>query len=694
MLEFFVIFSKSGIVLFATVNQSINQVVSGLVKHVFLEERTGQYQTDQLQVKYHMDNEFELLFVVGYQKFLQLSYVDKFLDDIQLTFRDKFSDFDLKRLLNISFNKQAPKIMKVLKQDNSANFSGKSVQKASKKQKRFDFCDLVIDYEASILDFTEEFGSTYKDCVKNYNSLPKHETMRTFQESVKSKKTIASMIVQNEVQQKETSKVKPSVELTATAKASAKESPENVPPSTATAKAMTKESPESVPPSTATSAFKPPASILAKLASRTGENTKPVKKVKKDTGEKESSKKGKAARQWDLSGSNPDEYDYSDERVSGAVENKSNVNTASINKNIASTLSPEELETNLEMTDTESSDEDDDDDDEATVAGKVSKSSYFGSIWKSISHNKTLTQEDLKPVLDQLREHLTTKNVAAEIAEKLCESVGAKLEGQNINTWVNLKKFARDALEEAILRILNPSRNINILREIQAKIRPPYVVVFCGVNGVGKSTNLAKIANWLINNQVKVLVVACDTFRAGAIEQLKTHVMALKALHERGKNAPVKIELFEKGYGRDCAAIAMEAINYARVNQFNCVMVDTAGRMQDNEPLMRQLAKLIKINTPDLTLFVGEALVGNEAVDQLTKFNNSLIDCGCRLQESSRSAISGIVLTKFDTIDDQVGAAISMTYVTGQPIVFVGVGQTYRDLKQLDAKAVTKALMR
>lgn len=684
MLEFFVIFSKSGIVLFATVNQSINQVVSGLVKHVFLEERTGQYQTDQLQVKYHMDNEFELVFVVGYQKFLQLSYIDKFLDDIQLAFRDKFSDFDLKKILNESFNKQASKIMKVLKQDNSANFSGKSVQKASKEHKRFDFCDLAIDDEASILDFTKLFGSTYKNCVKNYNSLPKHETMRTFQASAKSKKTIASMIVQNEVQQKETAKVKQPVE------------------STVTAKAPTKDSPENVPPPTATAAFKPPVSIPAKLASRTGENTKPAKKVKKSTGEKESSKKGKAARQWDLSGSNPEELDYSDNKkpVSGAVETESNVNTASINKNIASTkvLSLEELETNLEMTDTESSDEDEyedgDEDADATVVGKVSKSSYFGSIWKSISYNKTLTQEDLKPVLDQLRDHLTAKNVAAEIAEKLCESVGAKLEGQNINTWVNLKKFARDALEEAILRILNPSRNINILREIQAKVRPPYVIVFCGVNGVGKSTNLAKIANWLINNQVKVLVVACDTFRAGAIEQLKTHVMALKALHERGKNAPVKIELFEKGYGRDCAAIAMEAINYARVNQFNCVMVDTAGRMQDNEPLMRQLAKLIKINTPDLTLFVGEALVGNEAVDQLTKFNNSLIDCGCRLQESSRSAISGIVLTKFDTIDDQVGAAISMTYVTGQPIVFVGVGQTYRDLKQLDAKAVTKALMR
>ena len=672
MLEFFVIFSKSGIVLFATVNQSLNQVINGLVKHVFLEERTGHYQTDQLQLKYLLDNEFELIYVAGFQKFLQLSYVDKFLSDIQLAFRDKFSDFDLKKILNSSFNCQTSKLRKILKQiDGNDDFLLSS--KISKKQKRLDFCDLVID-KSSVLDFSTEFGATYEYCVKTYNSQPRQETMRTFQDSAKSKKTIASMIVQPDKSAPEKTKTE------------VKQAPVTAP----------KVNLENTPPMEASTGFKPPASILAKLASKSGDS-KVVKKAKKEPSE--SSKKGKAARQWDLSGSNPDEFDFSKKPAAGDSNEKEDnlTNSASANKNIALNLSPEDMETNLQMTDSESSEDEEDNielNEDAALAGKSSKSSYFGSLWKTISYNKTLTEQDLKPVLDQLRDHLTAKNVAAEIAEELCKSVSRKLEGQSVNTWLNLKKFARDALQEAILGILNPSKTINILREIQAKARPPYVIVFCGVNGVGKSTNLAKIANWLINNKVKVLVVACDTFRAGAIEQLKTHVMALKAIHERGKNTPVKIELFERGYNRDSAAIALEAVNYARSNQFNCVMVDTAGRMQDNEPLMRQLAKLIKINTPDLTLFVGEALVGNEAVDQLTKFNKSLLDCGCRLESSSRSAIDGIVLTKFDTIDDQVGAAISMTYVTCQPIVFVGVGQTYRDLKQLDAKAVTRALMR
>lgn len=682
MLEFFAIFSKSGIVLFATVNPSLNQVINGLVKHVFLEERTGHYQTDQLQLKYLLDNEFDLVYVVGYQKFLQLSYVDKFLTDIQRAFRDRFSDFDLRIVIGSSFNKQGSKLRKILKQP-ECNTNFNDTKKGSKKQKRLEFCDLVID-ETSIIDFSEEFGSTYEFCVKNHASIPKNETMRTFQDSAKSKKTIASMIKQPD-------------QATATV-----EKP------TKTTKQPEGENIAPVAPTPSFGGFKPPASRLVKLASRSGD-LKPTKKAKKDTSN-DTSKKGKAARKWDLSGSNPDEFDFSKRSAIADENGESNINSASISKNIASTLKPEDLATNLEMTDSETSEEEndeeeydennlDDDDGDAKITGKPGKS-YLSSIWKTISYNKTLTEEDLKPVLEPLRDHLTAKNVAAEIAEELCKSVSRKLEGQSINTWVSLKKFARDALQEAILGILNPSRSINILREVQAKQAPPYIIVFCGVNGVGKSTNLAKIANWLIINNVKVLVCACDTFRAGAIEQLKTHVMALKSLHERGKNAAVKIELFEKGYKKDTkqtnkdADVAAEAISYAKNNGFNCVLVDTAGRMQDNEPLMRELALLIKKNKPDLTLFVGEALVGNEAVDQLTRFNNSLLDNGCRLEGSSRSAIDGIVLTKFDTIDDQVGAAISMTYVTCQPIVFVGVGQTYRDLKQLDAKAVAKALLR
>ncbi|VDN50549.1 unnamed protein product [Dracunculus medinensis] len=184
----------------------------------------------------------------------------------------------------------------------------------------------------------------------------------------------------------------------------------------------------------------------------------------------------------------------------------------------------------------------------------------------------------------------------------------------------------------------------------------------------------------------RVLIAAGDTFRAGAVEQLRTHTKHLNALH------PNSVQLYEQGYGKDPAGLTAAAIAIAAERKIDVVLVDTAGRMQDNEPLMRSLVKQIRINKPDLVLFVGEALVGNEAVDQLVKFNQALADFAS--VDSEVRLIDGIILTKFDTIDDKVGAAVSMTYITGQPIVFVGTGQTYKDLKSLNINAVVNSLLK
>jgi len=296
--------------------------------------------------------------------------------------------------------------------------------------------------------------------------------------------------------------------------------------------------------------------------------------------------------------------------------------------------------------------------------------------------------------LDQLRDLLVGKNVAADIAAKLCESVAIKLEGKVLGTFEGVAKVVRQTLVDSLVQILSPKRRLDILRDVMSSKQSgkPYVVAFCGVNGVGKSTNLAKICFWLIENGFSVLIAACDTFRAGAVEQLRTHTRHLNALHPPEKHGGTQmVQLYEKGYGKDPAGIANDAIGFARDNQVDVVLIDTAGRMQDNEPLMRALGKLIKVNEPDLVLFVGEALVGNEAVDQLVKFNQALAD---HSHSENPHTIDGIVLTKFDTIDDKVGAAISMTYVTGQPIVFVGSGQTYTDLRNLNARAVVTLLMK
>lgn len=316
------------------------------------------------------------------------------------------------------------------------------------------------------------------------------------------------------------------------------------------------------------------------------------------------------------------------------------------------------------------------------------------SLFKGLVGSKNLSRDDMQPALEKLRDHLIGKNVAADIANKLCDSVAVKLEGKILGTFDTIASTVKNTLTEALVQILSPKRRVDILRDcLEAKKNQrPYVMSFCGVNGVGKSTNLAKICFWLIENNYNVLIAACDTFRAGAVEQLRTHTRHLNALHPPEKHGGRQmVQLYEKGYGKDAAGIAMEAIRFAKDSRIDIVLVDTAGRMQDNEPLMRALTKLIMVNEPDLVLFVGEALVGNEAVDQLVKFNQALADHSA---SSNPHIIDGIVLTKFDTIDDKVGAAISMTYITGQPIVFVGTGQTYTDLKALNAKAVVHALMK
>ncbi|KAK6160921.1 hypothetical protein DH2020_004302 [Rehmannia glutinosa] len=309
------------------------------------------------------------------------------------------------------------------------------------------------------------------------------------------------------------------------------------------------------------------------------------------------------------------------------------------------------------------------------------KKGWFSSIFQSIAGKANLEKSDLEPALKALKDRLMTKNVAEEIAEKLCESVAASLEGKKLASFTRISSTVQAAMEEALVRILTPRRSIDILRDVHAAKEQgkPYVVVFVGVNGVGKSTNLAKVAYWLLQHNVNVMMAACDTFRSGGVEQLRTHVRR----HQ--------IPIFEKGYEKDPAIVAKEAIQEASRNGSDVVLVDTAGRMQDNEPLMRALSKLIYVNSPDLVLFVGEALVGNNAIDQLSKFNQKLGDLS---PSPDPRLIDGILLTKFDMIDDKVGVALSMVYISRAPVMFVGCGQSYTDLKKLNVKSIVKTLLK
>jgi len=403
-----------------------------------------------------------------------------------------------------------------------------------------------------------------------------------------------------------------------------------------------------------------------------------------------SQKKAKAARQWD-------NFEKPSKTAAAALDYTAKIDgKAAVNEGVISGFDGPALANADDAYDNVtqraySDDEDDDaveveDEDEAeasaSASGKPAASSGgFFSYFKTLVAGKTLTRADLEPILAQFKEGMTGKNVAAEISEKLAESVLVSLEGKQLASFTSLKGVVRRAVEEALTRILTPNKQVDVLHGIVEanEQKRPYSIVFVGVNGVGKSTSLAKTASYFLSKDLTVGVAACDTFRAGAIEQLRTHTKALG------------IPLYARGYDRDAASVAQDAISQARRDGLNVILVDTAGRMQHNEPLMRSLAKLISLNKPDLILFVGEALVGNDAVDQVSEFNRCLADMS---DLSNPRLVDAIVLTKFDTIDDKVGAAISMAYTTGKPILFVGTGQTYKDLKRMNVKTLIRALLK
>ncbi|CAB9514697.1 particle receptor subunit alpha [Seminavis robusta] len=344
--------------------------------------------------------------------------------------------------------------------------------------------------------------------------------------------------------------------------------------------------------------------------------------------------------------------------------------------------------------------QDDEEEEEETPTLKDDDNSWgssLQSVFGQMTGNKILTAQDLKVPLEEMQKLLTTKNVAQSVAKEICDSVQTQLVGKRLNSFFRVKTAVRQALEAAITKILNRGRtskdgNLDIIRAAMTKTQKgmfasssstktkPYVVVNVGINGVGKSTSLAKLAYYFQSHGLKPLLVAGDTFRSGAVEQLNVHAKCLQ------------VPMFQQGYAKDPSAVAKAAIAQVMAqdddnddnDKPNVVLIDTAGRMQNNAPLMAALGKLVTETQPDLILLVAEALVGNDGVTQLQMFN--------RAMQSAQRQIDAVILSKFDTVSDKVGAALTLTHITGAPILFVGTGQKYHHLKRLQAATVIQSL--
>ncbi len=256
-------------------------------------------------------------------------------------------------------------------------------------------------------------------------------------------------------------------------------------------------------------------------------------------------------------------------------------------------------------------------------------------------------------------------NVAFEVAEKIIEELKKRLSEE---------EFPKKEIESEIKRILKEIINKILLEPkdllSEIKNRPdksvPYVILFCGINGTGKTTTIAKLAYIFKKSNLSVVIAAGDTFRAASIEQLKKHGESLE------------INVISHNYGSDPASVGYDAIAYAKNHKIDVVLIDTAGRMHTSKNLMAEIEKISRVTKPNFKIFVGEAITGNDAIEQAKAFNDAI-------------EIDGIILTKAD-IDEKGGTALSVGYVTKKPIIYLGTGQEYSSLEKFDKEKFIEKL--
>ncbi|PIN77395.1 signal recognition particle-docking protein FtsY [Candidatus Woesearchaeota archaeon CG10_big_fil_rev_8_21_14_0_10_34_12] len=293
---------------------------------------------------------------------------------------------------------------------------------------------------------------------------------------------------------------------------------------------------------------------------------------------------------------------------------------------------------------------------------KPGKKGFFTKIKERLISVK-ISEEEFEEIFTRLELILLENNTALEVVEKIRRDLKEKLVE---------KEIKRDELEKEIINSLKSSiENIliepeNILEKIKSKTDEPFVIAFFGINGSGKTTSIAKLANLLKENKISCILAAADTFRAAAIDQLEKH----------GDRLGIKV--IKSQYGADPTSVAFDAVKYAKAHKINAVLIDTAGRMHTKENLIREMEKIIRIIKPDLKIFIAESIAGNDIIEQARTFNEA-------------AQLDGIILSKAD-VDEKGGSTISISYIIKKPIFFLGTGQEYKDLEPFNKEKIIQSL--
>jgi fused signal recognition particle receptor len=292
----------------------------------------------------------------------------------------------------------------------------------------------------------------------------------------------------------------------------------------------------------------------------------------------------------------------------------------------------------------------------------------FSNFYDRIAKSE-LKGKDLDKILDEFQLSLIESDVAVSAADFISNELREKLKDAQFARFTDPRTRVKVILQEVLLSLLQRAGQLDIFALIDKKksVGEPAVLVFIGINGTGKTTSVAKLAYVLQKKGRTVILAASDTYRSGSIEQLEEHARR------------IGVRVIKHQYGADPAAVAFDAVNYAKAHRINAVLIDTAGRMQNNKNLLEEMRKIVRVTNPDLTILVVDALTGNDAVEQGKVFSEAV-------------KIDGIILAKLDA-DVKGGSAISLSYIMGKPVAMVGTGQKYDDLEPFQAEAIVKNLI-
>ncbi len=290
---------------------------------------------------------------------------------------------------------------------------------------------------------------------------------------------------------------------------------------------------------------------------------------------------------------------------------------------------------------------------------------HFSNLYDKITKSE-LRGKDLDKVLDEFHMTLLESDIALPAADYIRDQLKLRIEQLQFTRFSDPRGQVRGILQEILLSVLEKPGQVDFFRLVEEKKKKgeQLIVVFVGVNGTGKTTSIAKLAHILQKKRYSVILAASDTYRAGSIQQLEEHARR------------IGVKTIKHDYGADAAAVAFDAVNYARAHGVNVVLIDTAGRMQTNKNLLEEMRKIVRVTKPDLTVLVVDALTGNDALEQGKVFGEAV-------------KIDGIILAKLDA-DVKGGSSISLSYILGRPVLLVGTGQGYDDLETFQAKEIVR----